>query len=131
MIQLKENGEIIMEAVDNKSFKILKVMRKNNMAYTNSQLEEVTPESINLEDIINSLRYLQNLEYIEKFQGGKIKTYDFYSITQKGISLLDDHKRTLHGRIIDHIAFPIIVAFVTSAIVAPLVTLLTLMLAKM
>ena len=45
-----------MEAVDNKSLKILKVMRKNNMAYTNSQLEDVTPESINLEDIINSLR---------------------------------------------------------------------------
>ena len=59
-----------MESVDNKSLKILKVMRKNNMAYTNSQLEDVTPESINLEDIINSLRYLQNLEYIEKFQGG-------------------------------------------------------------
>jgi predicted transcriptional regulator len=128
---LKENGEIIMESVDNKSLKILKVMRKNNMAYTNSQLEDVTPESINLEDIINSLRYLQNLEYIEKFQGGKIKTYDFYSITQKGIALLDERKRTLHGRIIDHIAFPIIVAFVTSAIVAPLVTLLTLMLSKM
>lgn len=119
-----------MESVDNKSLKILKVMRKNNMAYTNSQLEDVTPESINLEDIINSLRYLQNLEYIEKFQGGKIKTYDFYSITQKGIALLDERKRTLHGRIIDHIA-SIIVAFVTSAIVAPLVTLLTLMLSKM
>ena len=102
-----------MESVDNKSLKILKVMRKNNMAYTNSQLEDVTPE------------------YIEKFQGGKIKTYDFYSITQKGIALLDERKRTLHGRIIDHIAFPIIVAFVTSAIVAPLVTLLTLMLSKM
>ncbi|MCT1195542.1 hypothetical protein EFL90_13185 [Lactococcus lactis] len=120
-----------MEAVDNKSFKILKVMRKNNMAYTNSQLEEVTPNSINFEDIINSLRYLQNLEYVEKFQGGKIKTYDFYSITQKGIALLDERKNTLHGRIIDHIAFPIIVAFITSAIVAPLVTLLTLMLSEM
>lgn len=131
MIQLKENGEIIMEAVDNKSFKILKVIRKRNMAFTDSQLDEITPANINFEDILNSLRYLLELGYVHKFQGGRIKKYDYYSITQKGIALLDERKNTLHGRIIDHIAFPIIVAFITSAIVAPLVTLLTLMLSEM
>ena len=43
--------------MDNKSLKILKVMRKNNNDYTNSQLDDVTTESIHIENIIKSFRY--------------------------------------------------------------------------